>query len=113
MSNECVIQGCAEPAVCLDEKGRSWAGLVHAQIKEGERQGIHYCLKHAKEFLFPFIDEYSGNSVEGLVQAFKTDGVWDFPTERQTPPKRRVEPRESLVDLVDEVGIDFSETGEE
>ncbi|MGE3341544.1 MAG: hypothetical protein AB7J46_06645 [Candidatus Altimarinota bacterium] len=82
-SGPCVVRGCIEPGVCLDEKNYTQrrseltAGLFEDEefFDLPENRQIWFCNAHAVKYLFPIIEQLAGNSVGNILNDFADDGL--------------------------------------
>lgn len=84
----CVVKNCPYKPVALDDKGYTLPqnpgngfegdtiGVFewNDSVPQDSRQ-IWYCREHAVQYLFPLIDQAKGNTMTGILQDFKDDGM--------------------------------------
>ena len=81
-SGPCVIRGCEENGVCLDEKNYSQrkSELSYSLEDDDEfdikdNRQIWFCNEHAKKHLHPIIDFLAGNSFDQILEDFADDDL--------------------------------------
>lgn len=79
MTGQCIIRGCEELGVCLDDKNYTkWAlDLPDLNVVIGKElpRELWYCQAHAKDYLFPIIDSIYGNTVSDILADCKAEGI--------------------------------------
>lgn len=87
MDRTCIVKGCSQDPVCQDTKNyvkyRSQDPLSGSgpsfDYDEGALEGdreIWFCQEHAKDFLFPLIEQACGYTTQAIVQESVKQGLW-------------------------------------
>lgn len=71
----CIVRTCEELGVILDDRNYTkWNADLFKEPTEANRE-IWYCQEHAKQYLFPIIDNIAGNTMDSILKDFKKDGM--------------------------------------
>ena len=87
-TKSCIVVGCSAETEIVDNRGHTFRmdpdmfvlhdgtyQRIAALVEKGDRD-IYYCLPHAREFLFPLIDQAAGNTMRGIIADLKVQDCW-------------------------------------
>ena len=81
---KCIVKSCPYEPVILDAKSltkwRDDDGFalfdVDEEMLDGQQMETWFCLEHARDYLFPLIDQMAGNTTGQILKEFKHEGYF-------------------------------------